>query len=75
MERLHRSCYKFKIEMLTSFLLLDPKKVICFKKNPDPFQNFRYSDVTHAAPALTLVLNMDQKKNILFLILRRFFLQ
>jgi hypothetical protein len=46
MELLHRSCYQFKIEMFTSFSLLDPKKGNLLSKNPDPLQNLRYSDVT-----------------------------
>jgi hypothetical protein len=67
MERLHRSRYKFKMEMFTSFLLLDPKKGHLLLKNPDPLQNLRYSDVTRCGSGSdTGVEHGSEKKHFIF---------
>jgi hypothetical protein len=67
MKRLHRYRYKCKIEMFTSFSLLDPKKGHCHLKNPDPLKNLRDSDVTRCGSGSdTSVEHRLKKKHFSF---------
>jgi hypothetical protein len=66
MECLHRSRYKFKIEVSLKRWLL---------KNPDPLQNLRDSDVTRCSSGSDIDVEHGLEINILVLILRRIFLQ
>jgi hypothetical protein len=66
MEHLHRSVTNLKLKRSHYSRYWILKKVICFQKIRIPFKIFGIVMKLYVAPALTLVLNMDQKKTFYF---------